>query len=114
MNVGRRLAVERIAHLFCELSERLRVVGLTRQHSCVLPVTQVDLADTTGLTPVHINRSLQHLRRLGLIERKGKNLRILNLPQLRALAEFRANYLHLCERLPHAPPPAARADRHGQ
>lgn len=98
VNVGRRSAMERIAHLFCELLVRLKVVGLTEGESYALPLTQLDLADTAGLSNVHVNRSLQELRRRGLIELKGGRLTILNLPQLRALAEFRSNYLHLGNR----------------
>ncbi|WP_458439038.1 helix-turn-helix domain-containing protein [Methylorubrum extorquens] len=95
MNVGRRSAVERLAHLFCEVLLRLRVVGLATETSCELPLTQVNLADTTGITSVHVNRSLRELRRRGLIELEGGRLKILDYARLRALAEFRANYLHL-------------------
>ncbi|CAO4181269.1 Crp/Fnr family transcriptional regulator [Methylorubrum extorquens] len=97
MNVGRRSAVERLAHLFCEVLLRLRAVGLTTETSCKLPLTQVDLADTTGITPVHVNRSLRELRRRELIELEGGRLKILDYAGLRALAEFRANYLHLTD-----------------
>ncbi|GEP07052.1 helix-turn-helix domain-containing protein [Methylobacterium oxalidis] len=98
VNVGRRSAEERIAHLLCELLLRLRAVGAATENSYELPLTQVDLADTTGLTNVHVNRTLQNLRRQGLIELRGQRLTILNLPRLRALAEFKANYLHLGDR----------------
>jgi CRP-like cAMP-binding protein/ActR/RegA family two-component response regulator len=95
VNVGRRPARARIAHLFCELFVRMRVAGVAGQDGYTLPITQVDLADTTGLTSVHVNRTLQELRREGLIELKSGRLTILNLPGLRATAEFRSNYLHL-------------------
>ncbi len=95
VNVGRRSAPERIAHLFCELFVRMRAAGVAEQDSYALPITQVDLADTTGLTSVHVNRTLRGLRREGLIELKKGRLTILNLPGLRTLAEFRSNYLHL-------------------
>ena len=98
MNVGRRSALERIAHLFCELLVRLQVVGLVEANSFALPLTQVELAHTTGLSNVHANRSLQELRRQGLIELKSGRLTILNLPRLRKVAEFRSNYLHLGNR----------------
>ncbi|WP_019906531.1 Crp/Fnr family transcriptional regulator [Methylobacterium sp. 77] len=97
VNVGCRSALERIAHLFCELLLRLRAVGLATEDSCDLPMTQHELADTTGMTTVHVNRSLQELRRRGLIELKGKNLRILDWPRLKSLAEFKAGYLRLGE-----------------
>lgn len=54
--MGRRTAFERIGHLFCELYLKLRAVGLAGDYRCPLPVTQMDLADALGLTPVHINR----------------------------------------------------------
>ena len=98
VNVGCRSAIERIAHLFCELLLRLRAVGLASEDSYELPLTQVDLGNTTGLSNVHVNRTLQELRRQGLIELKGGRLRILNLPRLRTIAEFRPNYLHLGDR----------------
>lgn len=98
VNVGRRTALERIAHLFCELLVRLQVIGLTDAESYALRLTQLDLADTTGLSNVHVNRSMQELRRRGLIEFKNGRVTIFNLPKLKALAEFKANYLHLGDR----------------
>ncbi|GAA0273545.1 MULTISPECIES: Crp/Fnr family transcriptional regulator [Methylorubrum] len=97
VNIGCRSAVERLAHLFCELYVRLRAVGLTKDQTFLLPITQVDLADTAGITPVHVNRSLGTLRRAGLIERKGRHFTILDLPRLAEIAEFKANYLQLDE-----------------
>jgi CRP-like cAMP-binding protein len=99
VNIGRRTALERIAHLFCELFVRLQAVGLTNDGSYDLRLTQFELADTTGLSNVHVNRSLQELRRRGLIEFKNGRLTILNLPRLRGIAEFKANYLHLGNRV---------------
>jgi CRP-like cAMP-binding protein len=95
VNVGCRSAVERIAHLLCELLLRLQVVGLASADRYALPLTQLDLADTTGLSNVHVNRSLQELRRRGLILQKSRTLEILDLPSLKGVAEFKPNYLHL-------------------
>ncbi|KNY19640.1 helix-turn-helix domain-containing protein [Methylobacterium sp. ARG-1] len=95
VNVGRRSAPERLAHLFCELLLRLQAVGCASEDAYALAVTQVDLADTAGLTSVHVNRSLRELRRQGLIELRRGWVRILDLPRLQALAEFRSDYLHL-------------------
>ncbi|WP_244527004.1 helix-turn-helix domain-containing protein [Methylobacterium sp. 275MFSha3.1] len=95
VNVGRRSAPERLAHLFCELLVRLEVVGCASEDTYELPVTQLDLADTTGLPSVHVNRTLRELRQKGLIELRRGRLRILDLPRLQALAEFRPDYLHL-------------------
>lgn len=98
MNVGRRTAVERLAHLICELYLRLRAVGRADENRFKLPLTQLDLADTTGMTSVHVNRSLRELRQKGLIELRQRHLTILDLPRLMERAEFKAEYLHLGER----------------
>ena len=95
VNVGIRTALERLAHLFCELLLRLQVVGRATSDSFDLPLTQQDLADTTGLSNVHVNRVLQELRRQRLIELRSRSLRILNPSGLKAAAEFKPNYLHL-------------------
>jgi CRP-like cAMP-binding protein len=94
-NVGQRDAAERMAHLFCEIFIRLRAVGLTNGHSCELPITQEQLGDATGMTNVHVNRTLQALREQGLIILKGKTLTIPDLEALQRAALFNANYLHL-------------------
>ncbi|KAA0121633.1 Crp/Fnr family transcriptional regulator [Methylobacterium sp. P1-11] len=98
LNVGRRSAVERLAHLFCELFLRLRAVGRADENAFALPLTQQDLADTTGQSTVHVNRALQELRSRGMIELQQRRLTILDLPKLKQLAEFKSGYLHLGER----------------
>jgi CRP-like cAMP-binding protein len=95
LNVGQRTAYQRLGHLFAELYIRLRTVGLTHNGGCDFPLTQNDLADATGLTPVHVNRMLQDLRRDGLIELERKHLRIPDLERLMDVSMFNANYLHL-------------------
>jgi len=95
MNLGQRTALERMAHLFCEIFFRLRIAGLTRKESCDFPLTQADLADATGLSKVHVNRTLQELRSAGLIVLKGKMLAVPNLERLMSAGMFNANYLHL-------------------
>ena len=70
-------------------------MGRAREDGYELPITQKDLADTTGLTPVHVNRALKSLGQQGLIELSGDHLTILDLARLEALAEFKSNYLHL-------------------
>ncbi|MEA1833361.1 Crp/Fnr family transcriptional regulator [Methylobacterium durans] len=95
VNLGQRTALERLAHLLCELFIRLRAVGLTDGDSCLLPVTQVDLGDATGLSNVHVNRVLQELRAAGQIALKGKRLTIPDLEALQDVALFNPNYLHL-------------------
>jgi len=92
---GRRNAYERIAHLLYEMLVRYRMVELTRDDSFDFPITQTDLADATGLTPVHANRTLQKLRADGLIETSGKVIRVCDPPRLKAVAQFNGGYLHL-------------------
>jgi CRP-like cAMP-binding protein len=95
LNVGQRNAYERIAHLLTELYFRLRGVGLTRNGSCDLPLTQNDIAEAAGLTPVHVNRTLQELRRDGLVELAHKRLHIPDLEALMRASMFNTNYLHM-------------------
>ena len=95
LNIGQRTAYERIAHLLVELYLRLKTVGLTQNGSCDFPLTQTDIADATGLTPVHVNRTLQELRRDDLIELERRRLTIPNLQQIMDAAMFNPNYLHL-------------------
>ncbi len=94
-NIGRRPADRRIAHLLCELLLRLQAVGLATENSYDLPLTQDELADTTGLSVVHVNRVLQGLRGEKLIGSQSRRLDILDVEGLKAYAEFNPNYLHL-------------------
>jgi CRP-like cAMP-binding protein len=98
VNVGARSALERIAHLLCEIFVRLESVGATDGHSCDFPLTQNDLGDATGLTAVHVNRTLQRLREQGLITLADRKLVIHDITALKALGLFNPDYLHL-ERL---------------
>jgi DNA-binding GntR family transcriptional regulator len=84
-----------VAHLFCEIFFRLRLAGLTQGLSCDFPLTQSDLADATGLSKVHVNRTLQELRAARLVTLKGKVLIIPSLERLMDAGLFNANYLHL-------------------
>jgi len=95
LNIGQRSAYERISHLLVELYLRLQTVGRVSDGRCDFPLTQNDLADATGLTAVHVNRTLQELRRNGLIELERKQLHIIDLDALMDVAMFNANYLHL-------------------
>lgn len=94
VNLGRRDAAERIAHLFCELHARMALVGLVSDGQFRLPLTQEVIADATGLTPVHVNRVLQRLRSDALIVLERGELEILDAAALRRLAGFDPNYLH--------------------
>lgn len=85
VTLGRMTARERIAHLLLELFDRMKQAGLAYGQQCAMPLTQIEIADVTGLTPVHVNRTLQFLRARGLIELQSKWLRI---PELNALREL--------------------------
>ncbi|MFB6463843.1 Crp/Fnr family transcriptional regulator [Bradyrhizobium tunisiense] len=98
LNLGRRVAVERVAHLFCEIFERLRPVGMVDGNSCVMPATQMDLADATGLSVVHLNRTVQELRASGLIVLRDRTLTIGDLDALKDAALYSASYLQLYRR----------------
>jgi CRP-like cAMP-binding protein len=95
VNVGQRDARSRLAHLFCEFARRLEVAGMGSDDGYELPMTQEQLADATGLTPVHVNRMLKAMELEGLIVRKRRFVRIPNWEQLRELAGFNELYLHL-------------------
>ena len=98
VNIGARPAEERIAHLLCELLLRLRTVGLASGGGYALPITQAEIADTMGLTNVHVNRVLQRLRAEGAITLEERRLVILDVDRLMAFSGFDPNYLHLAER----------------
>lgn len=97
-SLGQRTARERLAHLMCELFVRQRASKLTSDHSCAFHLTQIELADTLGMTPVYVNRTLQDLRREGLVQLENKVLTIFDLPRLKRLALFDSGYLRICEK----------------
>lgn len=94
-NVGARRGDERLAHLLCELRIRLETVGLAHGNSYHLPLTQQHLADTLGLSIVHVNRVLRQLREAGLVSFRSGRVTISNLDELTRLAGFDPGYLHL-------------------
>jgi CRP-like cAMP-binding protein len=92
--IGRRDATTRVAHLMCEMFERLRAVGLTTDNSCPFPITQGQLADALGLSNVHVNRTLQELRGKRLIALTRATLTIKDWDGLKEIGDFDATYLH--------------------
>jgi CRP-like cAMP-binding protein len=94
VTLGHRPADKRVAHLICEMMLRSKAVGLTDDDSFDLPLTQEELADTMGITPVHMNRTLQALRRSDLITTRGKRVIVRDAERLMAFADFNPNYLH--------------------
>lgn len=103
-NIGRRDARTRLAHLLCEFSLRLQVTGIGEQTGYELPMTQEQLADATGLTAVHVNRTIRGLERDGLIDRvHPRSIHIGNWRRLAEAGDFDSHYLHLA----HAEPALA-------
>lgn len=94
-DMGQRSAIERIARLLLELFYRLESVGMTNGDACELPLTQAEIAEAMGMTPVHANRILQELRGRGVIELSSKRLVIPDREALARIAQFNPNYLHL-------------------
>lgn len=97
VGIGRRLAFGRIAHLFCEMYRRLEIVGLAEGKRMNWPVMQIDLADATSMTAVHVNRTLRDMRRRGLVTIQDGVLTIHDWPALIEAADFDPTYLHLRE-----------------
>ena len=95
VSLGRRSAMSRMAHLFCEIFERIQVDGLNDGNAYDIPLTQQELGDCLGLTSVHINRTLQSLRKTGLVELENRRLVIHDMAGLRHLGEFNPDYLYL-------------------
>ena len=95
VSLGRRTALARVAHLFCELQARLALVGLADGEGYALPLTQTEIAECMGLTPVHVNRTLRELRERRLLEFRSGRVSILDPGALARLAEFDPAYLYL-------------------
>lgn len=93
VSLGRRSAYQRLAHLLLELLNRLRLVGLADKQSYSLPLTQEILADTLGLSIVHINRTLRKLRERGLVRVQRRQVVIPDVGRLSAAALFEGEYL---------------------
>ena len=96
-NVGRRDARTRIAHLFCEFGLRLQHAGLAEQTGYELPMTQEQLGDATGLTSVHVNRTIKALEADGLIGPRSspRSINIGDWKKLAAVGDFDSGYLHM-------------------
>ena len=95
VNNGRRTAVERIAHLLCEQYARLIAVGLAeRERPTSFYMTQTDLADATGLSLVHVNKTIKKLKDLGLIGKNLGKLEVLDWKGMKDIGGFNPAYLH--------------------
>lgn len=98
LSLGRRSAIARLAHLLLELNIRLGITGLTQHNSYDFPLTQIELGECLGLTSVHVNRTLQELRRKGLVDVQNRRVTIHDLAALQSVAEFDDDYLYLDHR----------------
>ena len=98
LSLGQRSAISRMAHLFCELHVRLGIVGKTDGETFDFPLTQRELSECLGLTVVHVNRTLQELRRRRVVESENRHIRILDRAALESIAEFDPAYLQLDKR----------------
>ena len=97
LNIGRRDARSRLAHLLCEFAARMDAHGLASLDGYELPMTQEQLGDALGLTAVHVNRTLKALTAEGAIRRQGRRVAFGDWQQIRDIADFSALYLHLGE-----------------
>ena len=93
VDIGRRSAYERLAHLILELLIRLRAVGLAEERSYVLPLTQELMADVLGLSGPHVSRMLRSMREERLVTIEGRQLTVIDLESLTVLAGFDGDYL---------------------
>ncbi|MFN6980898.1 MAG: Crp/Fnr family transcriptional regulator [Brevundimonas sp.] len=93
-SMGRRASIERVAHLMCELYLRARNIGLTPDSSLALPLSQTMLADSLGMTPVHLNRVMKELRSSEAMTLQRGSLIIEDPAKLIRIAGFDENYLH--------------------
>jgi CRP-like cAMP-binding protein len=93
VNIGRRSAIDGMAHLILELWERLRLVGMGTPTGFDCPLNQEALADALGLSVIHVNRVLRHLRERGLMTFVAHQVVIQDPAGLRALAQYDSGYL---------------------
>jgi CRP-like cAMP-binding protein len=94
VNIGRRSALERTAHFFMELAERLSLIGLATETEFKCPLSQFVLAEALGLTAVHVNRVLRQLRESDLLTLRKGSVRIHDLDRLRKLAGYQGGYFN--------------------
>jgi CRP-like cAMP-binding protein len=103
VRIGRRTARERVAHLILELHRRLLQTGAAKTNSIIMPLTRETMADSLGLSAVHISRTLSSLRARKLIEATGRTITLSDPSGLARLAHFNEAYLHLEEGAPRLP-----------
>lgn len=95
VSIGQRDGLTRTAHFLCEIFMRLAAVGLASDRATAMPITQVEIADALGLSPVHMNRMVRELRERRLVTLDGQRLEILDWDALARLGDFDPTFLHL-------------------
>lgn len=93
VSLGRRNACQRVVHFMLELSARLRQVGLGNEDGFACPMSQSDLADVLGLSPVHVSRVMRQLRERGLMRFHAHQVHFLDVEGMIEMAEFDTTYL---------------------
>jgi CRP-like cAMP-binding protein len=111
VSLGQRTALERLAHLICELHYRMNAIDMVSGNGFDFPVTQAELGDTLGLSAVHVNRTLQDMRRERLVRLAGRRLTVLDLEALSTIAMFNPDYLRLNSRMRNARPAGVRQQK---
>lgn len=101
VNVGRRDAKRAMCHLLCEFGRRLKFAGLADSDQFQLPMTQEQLGDCLGITPVHVNRVLKELGAEGLVVRDERHIEVPDPARLAKVGGFNELYLHLDMLEPH-------------
>jgi CRP-like cAMP-binding protein len=94
VNVGQRPAASRLAHIVVELRERLKVIGRGAGPEIEMPMTQEQIGEAMGITPIHANRIIRQLREDGVLEFQRGHVTVLDEPKLQELAHFDGRYLH--------------------
>lgn len=101
LNVGRRDARTRVAHILCEIYLRMKAAGYPSEPGFAFPLTQEQLADVVGMTPVHVNRTLKSLIKDGIVHRDKRYIRFDDWDAVAAVGDFSALYLHLDQATPN-------------
>ena len=96
LNVGRRSALQRMAHLLCELLARQEAVGI---HGAAIQPSGSDIADATGLSIVHVSRTFTQLQKMEMLAKEGRTIKVVDRNRLAALAQFDGSYLNMPELL---------------
>jgi CRP-like cAMP-binding protein len=94
IDLGRRSALERVAHFLLELLTRLQAIGLAKERSYSMPLTQAVIGEILGLSMAQVNRSLRQLRDDRLVTIEGRRVLINDFEGLAAIADFEKSYIN--------------------